>query len=326
MMTTRRAVLALLGAATWPRAAAAQQRRKWRIGFLHPGQSAYVNMRIVAFSEGLGAAAGTADGPEIEIVARVAAERYEQLPTLAAEVVALGTHAICAVSPPAVLAAVRATSEIPIVAMDLESDPVANGWAASLAHPGGNVTGIFLDHPDFSAKCLQLLREAMPGLSKVAVLWHPAAGDLQKRAVESAAAALAIRLEIFEVSKVVDFDPVFRAIADAQADGVLMLSSPLIGGNPQPLAELALHHRLPAINLFPEFAEKGGLLGYGPDLQSLFAQAGRLTRKVLQGTVAAEVPVERPSRFKLVANLKTAQAIGVAMPTSILLRADEVIE
>jgi putative tryptophan/tyrosine transport system substrate-binding protein len=131
---------------------------------------------------------------------------------------------------------------------------------------------------------------------------------------------------VFEVSRVADFEAVFRAMAQSQSAGLLMLSSPLFAGNPRLLSDLALQNRLPAINNFPDFAENGGLIGYGPDLQSLFAQAGVLTRKVLEGAVIGDLPVERPTRFKLVTNLKTARMIGVTMPTSILLLADEVIE
>jgi putative ABC transport system substrate-binding protein len=323
----RRAFLAGLAGCggAWPLAADAQQPRKPRVGFLHPGQSEYVSLRIVAFREGLGAPGGRGEA-EVEIVARMANERFDQLPEMARELVGLGLQAICAVSPPAVRAAQAATRSVPIVAMDLESDPVASGWAASLARPGGNVTGIFLDFPDFTAKCLQLLREAVPALARLAVLWHPATGSLQLEAARSAAAALGITPEVFEVGGVAEFATVFRAMARSRADGVLMLSTPLFGGNPRILAELALQNRLAAITIFPEFAEKGGLIGYGPDLQALFAQAGSLTRKALQGAPAAELPIERPSRFKLVANVQTARAIDVPLPTSILLRADEVIE
>jgi putative tryptophan/tyrosine transport system substrate-binding protein len=210
--------------------------------------------------------------------------------------------------------------------MDLESDPVANGWAASLAHPGGNVTGIFLDLPGFSAKTLQLLRETVPGTLKVAVLWHPASGSLQLEAVRTAASALNVMLEVFEVSRPADFEGAFQAMAKSQATGVLMLSSPLFADNPRLLADLALRNRLPAINTFPDFAQNGGLIGYGPDLPSLQKQTGLLTRKVMQGASVGDLPIERPTRFKLVANLKTASALGLTLPTSILLSADETIE
>jgi putative tryptophan/tyrosine transport system substrate-binding protein len=310
-------------AAGWPLAVRAQAPAKWRIGFLHPSAPLTVARRIAAFREGLGSAGEAANA---EIVERAANNQIDRLPAMAADLVGQGVQSICAVAPPAVRAAREATSSVPIIGLDLESDPVASGWAASLARPGGNVTGIFLDLPGFSAKTLQLLRDAVPGLAKVAVLWHPASGPLQLESVRAAAAALNITLEVFEVSRPSDFDGAFQAMAKSQAAGVLMLSSPLFAGNPKMLADLALHNRLPAINIFPDFAQNGGLIGYGPDLQSLFAQAGVLTRKVLQGTSVADLPVERPTRFSLIANSKTASAIGVTLPTSILLSADEVIE
>ena len=133
-------------------------------------------------------------------------------------------------------------------------------------------------------------------------------------------------MEMFEVSRPSDFEPAFQAAARAQLGGVLMLSSPLFGGNPQLLSNLALQNRLPAINIFPEFAQKGGLMGYGPELQNLFTQSGVLVRKILQGNAIAELPIERPTRFRLVANLVTARTLGLTLPTSILLSADEVIE
>jgi putative ABC transport system substrate-binding protein len=323
----RREFMMLVGgaASALPLSAIAQQARKWRIGFLHPGQSATVTNRIAAFREGLGAS-GLAAAADAEIVARIANEQLDQLPAMAADLVGQDVQAICAVAPAAVSAARGATRSIPIVAMDLESDPVANGWAASLAHPGGNITGVFLDLPDFSAKSLQLLREAVPGSARIGVLWHPASRSLQLDAVRHAAAKLAVEVEVFEVSRVVDFEAVFRAMAQSQIAGLLMLSSPLFGGNPRLLGDLALQNRLPAINNFPDFVQNGGLIGYGPDLQSFFMQAGVLTRKVLEGAAITDLPVERPTRFKLITNLKTARMIGVTMPTSILLLADEVIE
>ena len=303
----------------------AQQPKGWRVGFLHPGQSALVGNRVVAFREGLGAS-GLREAADAEIVVRLANEQIDKLPTMALDLVQQRVQAICAVSPPAVRAAREVTQSIPIVAMDLESDPVANGWVASLAHPGGNITGIFLDLPSFNAKSLQLLREAVPTLTKVAVFWHPVSGNLQLEAVRKAAIALGIAMEMFEVSRPSDFEPAFQAAARSQSAGVLMLSSPLFGGNPQLLADLALQNRLPAINIYPDFAQKGGLIGYGPELQNLFTQSGVLVRKVLQGNAIADLPVERPTRFKLVANLATARAFGLPVPTSILLSADEVIE
>jgi putative ABC transport system substrate-binding protein len=309
-------------AAGWPFAVRAQQP-KWRIGFLHQSPSAIVTRRIAAFREGLGPAGEAANA---EIVERAANNQIDKLPAMAAELVGQGVQAICAVGPVAVRAAREATSSVPIVAMDLESDPVANGWAKNLAHPGGNVTGIFLDLPGFNAKTLQLLREVVPGIAKVAALWHPASGSLQLETMRSAASAVNVMLEVFEVRDPSDFDRVFQAMVRSQAAGVLMLSSPLFAGYPRLLADLALSNRLPAINIFPDFAQNGGLIGYGPDIHGLFTQAGLLTRKVLQGTSVGDLPVERPTHFRLVANRKTASALGITLPTSILLSADEVIE
>jgi putative ABC transport system substrate-binding protein len=321
----RREFITLIGgvASALPLRAMAQTVRKLRIGFLHPGQSVTVNNRMAAFREGLGT---SGPGEDLELVVRIANDQLDELPAMAADLVGQNVQAICAVAPLAVRAARNATSSIPIIAMDLESDPVGNGWAASLAHPGGNITGIFLDLPDFSAKTLQLLREAVPNAVKIAALWHPASGSLQLMSVQNAAATLGVELEVFEVKLVADFEAAFKAMTQKNMAGLLMLSSPMFAGNPQLLGELAIRNRLPAINNFPDFAQRGGLIGYGPELQSLFAQAGVLTRKVMQGAVIKDLPVERPTRFRLVVNLKTARAIDVTMPTSLLLLADEVIE
>jgi putative ABC transport system substrate-binding protein len=178
--------------------------------------------------------------------------------------------------------------------MDLESDPVANGWVNSLARPAGRLSGVFLDLPDFTAKCMQLLREAAPAVRRVAALWHPASGEVQKRAAQAAARALDIDLAIIEVAQPSDFEGAF-ATARAHSDGIFMLSSPLFG--PKPLAQLALNARMPAVNLFPDFAEAGGFLAYGPELQDLFRRAGSFIGKVLNGAPVGDLPVERPTRF-----------------------------
>src|SRR3954451_20654953 len=313
-------------AAGWPFAVRAQQRPKWRVGFFSPSSlSPLVARRMAAFRDGIDQAS-LREIADIEIVARFADNQLDRLPALAQELVEQGVRAISAAAPAAVGAARKATSAIPIVAIDLESDPVADGWATSLAHPGSNVTGVFLDLPGFSAKPLQLLRDAVSGLSKVAVLWLPASGLRQLEAVRGAAAALELTLQVFEVKRHSEFEAALQEAARSKASGVLMLSSPLISSSPQLLADLALVNRLPAISIFPDFAQKGGLLAYGPDLLELYPQAAVMTRKLLQGAPAADLPIERPTRFKLVANVKTANTLGVTLPTSILLSADEVIE
>jgi putative ABC transport system substrate-binding protein len=295
-----------------------------RVGFLHPGRSQVASMRAASFGHGLLAGVGAREG--LEVVSRIAEEENDRLPGMAAELVGLGVEAIAAVSPSAVHAAYRATRNIPIVAVDLESDPVANGWAASLGRPGGNVTGIFLDLPELSAKCLQLLLETTPKLTKLGVLWDPATGSVPLQALERVTGSLNLAMGVQDVRRAGDFEGAFRAIGPAEGTGVLMLPSPLFTSNLQLLADLSLAHRFPAITLFPEFARTGGLLAYGPDLPRLFRQAGALTRKILEGANPAEQPIERPARFQLVVNLKTAEALGVTVATSVLLLADEVIE
>jgi putative ABC transport system substrate-binding protein len=281
-------------------------------------------MRAASFGQGLLAGVGARQG--LQVISRIADEKTEQLPGMAADLVSLGVQVIAAVSPSAVHAAYSATKTVPIIAVDLESDPIANGWATSLGHPSGNVTGIFLDLPELSAKCLQLLQETVPKLTTLSVLWDPATGSVPLQALEKATALLSVAMTVHEVRRASDFEGAFRAIGLATGTGVLMLPSPLFASNLQILADLSLAHRFPSITLFPEFARTGGLLAYGPDLTRLFRQAGALTRKILEGANAAEQPIERPARFQLVVNLKTAEALGVTVATSVLLLADEVIE
>ncbi len=320
----RRTFIGLVGGAVvWPLTLGAQQKSKWRIGFLHPGQSTVVHNRIANLREGLGK---SSSAKEVEIIARIANDRPDQLPAMAADLINERVDAICAIAPLAVGAAHQITVSVPIVALDLESDPVANGWIKSLAHPGGNITGIFLDLPTFTAKSLQLLREVVPGAAKIGALWHPGSGTLQLDAAREAAASLSVELQVFKVDKVADFEPAFREMSQSEISGLLMLSAPVFSGNPKLLSDLAILNRIPTINIFPDFAQNGGLIGYGPDLQSLFAQVGVLIGKVMGGAAISDLPVERPTRFKLITNLKTAHLIGVTIPTSILLLADEVIE
>jgi len=262
----------------------------------------------------------------LELVVRLADGNLSRLPALATELVNDRVDVIVAAGPPAVQAASGATATTPVIAIDLESDPVAIGFIASLARPGRNITGVFLDFPDFSAKCLQLLIESVPALSGVGVLWDPTTGSQQLDEVKRAAQGLSVRVEVFEARRVADVADAFYALDAARIQGVVVLSSPLFGGNPQMVADLAIKRNVPTISLFPDIAREGGLLAYGPDIQGLYRQAGAMARKVLDGARPAETPAERPTRFQLVANLRTAKRLGITLPTSILLRADETIE
>jgi putative ABC transport system substrate-binding protein len=313
------------GAAAWPLAARAQQTKSRKVGLLHPGESTVVNMRVAAIHDGLNSPENQRD-MSFEIIVRLANGDVSRLPTLAMDLVNNRVDAIVAAAPAAVQAAAGATTSIPVIALDLESDPMASGFLRSLARPGGNVTGVFLDFPDFSAKCLQLLTESVPTLSGIGLMWDPTTGSLQLKAVQEAAQGLGISAQVFETRRAADIADAFYVLDRSRIQGVFLLSSPLMAGNPQLIADLAIRRNLPTISLFPELARAGGLLGYGPDIQDLFRQVGMMARKVLQGTKVAELPAERPTRFQLVTNLKTAKALGLTVPDTLLARADEVIE
>lgn len=325
-MDRRQLMVALGGAAAWPSTARAQAASTPpEIGFLYAGNSAAGVPRIAAFLQGL-ASKGYVDGRNIALVARNAESKSDQFEPLARELVGRHVRVLFASGPGVVRSARAATSTTPIVAMDLESDPVKDGLVASIAHPGGNLTGLFFDFPQFSAKWLELLLEAVPGLSRLAVLWDPGTGSLQLDEVTAQAKSRGLTLQLLKANAPAELEPALQSAADAKVDGLLVLSSPLFGTNPKAVADLALKYRLPAITLFPEFAKVGGLMAYGTNLIDLFYQAGVLVGKVLDGTRPGDLPVERPSRFQLVVNLKTANALGITIPTSLLLRADEVIE
>ena len=212
------------------------------------------------------------------------------------------------------------------MALDFETDPVESGLLSSLSRPGGNLTGVFFDFPDFSTKWLELLREILPKLSRLAVFWDPSTGPLQLNAVERVAGVMGLRLQVIEVKDIGKVEEAFITARKENAEGLLLLSSPLFGSNPATIAKLALEHRFPAITLFPEFAQTGGLIAYGPNINDLYRQAGAMVAKVLAGTAPADLPVERPIRFLLVINLKTARSLGINVPPGLELRADEVIE
>ena len=306
-MRRREFIAGLGGALAWPVPVCAQQEGKNRkVGILHPGKGAALDARVSAINEGLN---DSSQRFSTELVVSLAYGELSRLPSLAADLINDRVSAIVAVGPPAVQAVKSATAEIPLIAIDLESDPVASGWIESLARPGSNLTGVFLDFPDFAAKCLQLLKEAVPSLSGIGVLWDPTTGSLQLAAVQAAARGIGIEIKVLEARRAPDIADGFHALDPAHLQGVLVLSSPLFGGNPQLVAGLAARKRVPTISLLPDIAREGGLLAYGPDLQGVYRQAGGMVRKVLHGINPAEIPAERPTRFELIANLKTAKAL-----------------
>ena len=323
----RREFLGFMGGAlvVSPRTVWAQQSRTVKIGFLYPGPEVGGNARLATLREVLRAN----DWPDarVEIVSRFDVNSARAA-VLAKELVDLKPDVLFPVSVGVVEPVRAATKTIPIVAFDLETDPIASGIAANLARPGGNTTGVFFDFPDFSMKWMELLKETIPKLSKVAVVVHPESPSPQLKGVEAAAKLLNVKLEMFEIHGLADVDGALLAASRWSPDAVLLLSSPPIGvgNNPKVVAEFTLKHRLPAITLFPDFARAGGLLAYGIDIPESYRQAAAMIVKVLNGAKPADLPIERPVKFQLIVNLKTAKALGITMPTSVLLRADEVIE
>lgn len=251
---------------------------------------------------------------------------WERLPALVADCVARKVRAIAAISPRVVAAARAGTATIPIVAQDLETDPVAAGLIESLARPGGNVTGSFFDFPEFSAKWLELIGELVPGIGRIGVLWDPGTGGVQITAVRALAAARGLALVERELPDLTAAEPAFDAFAAARVQAVLMLSSPLIGPNGGVFARAALARRLPTVTMFPEFAEAGGLMAYGPDVVALYRPMGEMVARILKGAKPGELPIERPTRMRLLVNLATARTLGLSVPPALLARADGVIE
>jgi putative ABC transport system substrate-binding protein len=304
---------------------AQRSARPATIGFLHPGSEPVLSLRAAAIADGL-RHAGLVENRDFVLDPRGANFVPERLEALAAELVAEKVTAIVVPAMAAEQAALSATHTIPIIAIDLETDPAAAGLVASFAHPGGNLTGVFLDFPEFSAKWLQFLQEAIPGLHRLAVLQDTSVRPLQLDSVRAAAAPLGIDLQILLIRTPADFGPVFETAKQGGAQALLVLSSPLAGTNSATLADLATRHRLPALSLFVDFAQAGGLLAYGPDISDLYRQVGEMVAKVLAGRSPAELPIERPTRIRFVINAKTAAALGITMPLTLLARADEVIE
>jgi ABC-type uncharacterized transport system substrate-binding protein len=327
----RREFITLLGgaAAAWPLAARAQQAgRIPRIGYLSPGSaSGGFQERDEAFRQAL-RDLGYVESSTIAIQYRFAEGRFARLPELAAELVRLNVDVIVAVVTQASLAAKDATSSIPIV-MVAVSDPVSSGLVASLRHPGANVTGTSGMTGEVVGKSLELLREAVPGISRVAVLWNPDNAIFQTqllRGAQAAAAVLGVQLKTFGMQGPDGLDLAFSAITAERADALLVLADPGLALHQQRIVAFAERSRLPAMYGIKEFAASGGLMTYAANMTDQFRRAASYVDKILKGAKAADLPVEQPTKFELVINLKTARTLGVDVPTTLLGRADQVIE
>lgn len=326
LVDRRRLLAATAGfAAVAPLGAMAQGGRLARIGFLYPGVSSVAGPRIAALRDGM-KAAGYAEAGQAEVVIRAAEGDPSRLAPGAAELVSGKANVIVAISPAAVRAAKAATTTLPIIANDLESDPVASGFVASLARPGGNISGVFSDFPEFAMKWVELLYQVVPALSRAVIFWDPATGPTQLNAVKEAGRRLNVDVRVLEVPSTAALEGAFAKAQELRPEAVVLLSSPIFGTNPKLIADLALSRRLAIATLFSEIAQAGGLLSYGPNLMGTFQQAGTMVGKVLMGARPADLPVERPTKFELVINGITAKKLGLRLQPSVLIRADEVIE
>jgi len=324
----RRQFIAILGAgAAWPLVARAQQtKRIFKIGHLESGLPSSAPYLLSAFQQGL-RKLGYVEGENLFIERRYAEGREERLPQLAAELVRFGVDVIFAIGPPQALAAAKATTTIPIVFVG-GGDPVEIGLVKSLAHPGGNVTGLTLVTVELAGKRVQLVKEAVPAATRVAILWNPinTLNKLELNEATKAGKALGLTLLPIEIRALEEFESAFSTMTREHADALLILSSPLTFPNRVRLAELASKARLPTIVPLREYVEAGFLLSYGPSYTDHCRQAATHVDQILKGAKPADLPVQIPTTLELVINTKIAKVIGHAVPEALVARADDVIE
>jgi putative ABC transport system substrate-binding protein len=325
----RRAFIAGVGTiALWPFAVRGQQPVGMRrVGYLSGGGEVAQQPLLAAFRRGM-QTLGYAEGPSYSFEARYAEGRFERLAALAEDLLGRNPDVLLVQSTPANLAAKAATPSVPIVMVGV-ADPVGVGLVPNLARPGGNITGITNIGAELAGKRLEILKELIPSLSKVAVMINPgdANAHLQMASADAAARNLSVRLDpVLEIRSANDLQGAFAAAVSAGAAGALRMIDPLESALRRTTAALAIEHRLPVMFPFREAVEFGGLVSYGANLPDQFRQAAMLVHKIFNGAKPADLPVEQPSRFELVINLKTAKALGVEVPLFFQQRADEVIE
>jgi putative ABC transport system substrate-binding protein len=309
------------------KASGQQAARVPRIGFLAVGSREGRAFMIEGFLKGL-RDHGYVEGQNIVIEYRFSEDRNDRLPALAGELVALKVRLILASGTPASFAAKQATSTIPIVMGGLVADPVETGLVASLARPGGNITGMSNLTAPLGGKRLELLKSTVPGLTRVGVFWNPpnpAYGPILKY-LEAAAPTLGVQLQRLEVRAPADFEGAFEAATRQRAGALIAPGDPLVANRPRMIADLALKYRLPTMMDNKESAEAGALLSLGPDLVDSYRRAATHVDKILKGANPADLPMEQPTKFDLVVNLKTARTLGLTIPQSVLLQATEVIQ
>jgi|SRR5688572_16083160 len=327
-MTSRRRFIRTLigGLCLAPVHVMAQRAAKiYRIGFLWDTPAVWPHA-LEGFRQGL-RDLGWVEGQNIVVEYRWAEGRFERLPSMVDELVRLKVDLIVAPTSIYTGAAKRATSTIPIVFVS-HADPIGSGHVVSLARPGTNATGLTIVMSETMAKSLELLKGAVPGLSRVAVIWDPATPSHTPglNAVEAAGRALGLQVQALSVRSAIQFDDAFLAIVREHAGAVLVLSTPLFIGGAKQLADLALKHKVPTMFGSREHVEAGGLLSYSPDRADLYRRAATYVDKILKGTNPADLPVQQATKFELAINLKTAKALGLTIPQSVLVRVDQIIE
>jgi ABC-type uncharacterized transport system substrate-binding protein len=316
-----------VGALVFSLAANAQaQPKKPVIGFLSVNLRPAMSGRTEAFRQGL-SELGYAEGKNILIEWRFADGKAERMAEIAAELVRLKVDVIVTEGPTATRSAKEATASIPIV-MGQDPDPVGTGFIASLARPGGNITGLSNLRTELSGKRLELLGETLPRLARLAVLGTSTTpGTPQSlKETQTTAGGLRIQVQYYDIRAVSDIETAFRALRQSRSDALLVLPSPLFLSHRKNFVELAANHRIPAIYYAAEFVEDGGLISYGVNIADLFRRAAYYVDKILKGAKPADLPVEQPTKFELVINLKTAKQIGLTIPPNVLARADRVIK
>jgi putative ABC transport system substrate-binding protein len=323
-MRRREFICAIGGAAAWPLAATAQQKAMPVIGYLSPGASGLTTARVAAVIEGL-RQNGYVEGQNLRIEYRWAEGHYDRLPGLAAGLVERSVDLIVASTPPSAFVAKGATTSIPIV-FSVGVDPVAAGLVASLRHPGGNLTGVAILFSDLTPKRLELLTDLAPTARTVAFLVGPETPTQAQAAMHEASRAKGLQLLLLSAKTADEIDDAFATLAQHRVDALVIGDDPFSFQRPGQIVTSAAHYAVPTIYYSRSAAAGGGLISYGPDLVSTYRQVGIYAGRILKGEKPADLPVQQPTRFELVVNLKTAKALGLTVPQTILARADEVIE
>ena len=305
-------------------AAAQQPKHVPRIGFLFTASPAAFRSRIDAFRQGL-QDLGYIEGRNIVTEYRYAEGKQDLATELAAELIRLKVDLIVTSSTPGILAIKKVSSTIPIVFTSI-SDPVAIGLVASLARPGGNMTGLTILGPELSGKRLELLKESFPNIKRVAILWNPDAEVNAFKTTQAAASTLGLHLQSLEVRTANDFDSLFEAAIKERVQALLTIPTPVVNVNQARIIQFAAKNRLPAMYALPEFTDAGGLMSYAPSYTALYHRAAWYVDKILKGANPADLPVEQPKTFEFIINLKTAKQLGLTIPPNVLVRADKVIK